>query len=130
KMGLPIFVGLRGMSIPELAGHLRIYRDAWREAGHPGNGDACLRIPVYAALTEKAAVDEPQETITYYFRRQADLTRAPMGRPGTGCVARRQPQAERLWSLSYDEVLTTKVAFGTGPGLVDRLERLQQELGV
>src|SRR5438067_7903277 len=58
KMGLPIFVGLRGMSIPELAGHLRIYRDAWREAGHPGNGDACLRIPVYAAPTEKAAVDE------------------------------------------------------------------------
>src|SRR5712692_6494779 len=51
KMGLPIFVGLRGMSIPELAGHLSIYRDAWREAGHPGNGDACLRIPLYAAPT-------------------------------------------------------------------------------
>ena len=130
KMGLPIFVGLRGMSIPELAGHLRIYRDAWREAGHPGNGDACLRIPIYAAPTEKAAVDEPQETITYYFRRQADLTRAPMGRPGTGSVERRQTQAQRLSSLSYDEILSTKVAFGSGPGLVDRLGRLKEELGV
>lgn len=130
RMGLPIFVGLRGMSIPELAGHLRVYREAWRDAGHPGDGDACLRIPVYAAPTEKAAVEEPQETITYYFRRQADLTRAPMGRAGTGPVERRQAQAQRLSSLSYDEILTTKVAFGTGPGLIDRLAQLKQELGV
>ena len=130
KMGLPIFVGLRGMSIPELAEHLRVYRAAWREAGHPGNGDVCLRIPVYAAPTEKAAVEEPHDTITYYFRRQADLTRAPMGRAGTGPIERRQAQAERLAALSYDAILTTKVAFGTGPSLIDRLARLKDELGV
>jgi hypothetical protein len=130
RMGLPIFVGLRGMSIPELAEHLRVYREAWREAGHPGHGDACLRIPVYAAPTEKAAVEEPHDTITYYFRRQADLTRAPMGRAGTGPVERRVAQAQRLASLSYDDILTTKVAFGTGPGLIDRLSQLKQELGV
>ena len=130
KMGLAIFVGLRGMSIPELAQHLKIYRQAWRDAGHPGDGDVCLRIPVYAAPTEKAALEEPHDTITYYFRRQADLTRAPMGRAGTGPVERRQAQAERLSSLTYDEILTTKVAFGSGPGLVDRLKSLQAELGV
>jgi alkanesulfonate monooxygenase SsuD/methylene tetrahydromethanopterin reductase-like flavin-dependent oxidoreductase (luciferase family) len=130
RMGLPIFVGLRGMSIPELAGHLRVYREAWREAGHAGDGDACLRIPVYAAPTEQAAIDEPRETITYYFQRQADLTRAPIGRAGTGPAERRVAQAQRLASLSYDEILTTKVGFGTGPGLVDRLTQLKEELGV
>ena len=130
RMGLPIFVGLRGMSIPELASHLRVYREAWQEGGHPGHGDACLRIPVYGAPTEQAARDEPHETITYYFQRQADLTRAPMGRAGTGPVERRQAQAARLASLSYDEILTTKVAFGTGTGLVDRLSQLQEQLGV
>jgi alkanesulfonate monooxygenase SsuD/methylene tetrahydromethanopterin reductase-like flavin-dependent oxidoreductase (luciferase family) len=130
KMGLPIFVGLRGMSIPELTSHLKIYRAAWREAGHPGDGDACLRIPIYAGLTEKAASEEPRETITYYFQRQAELTRAPIGRAGTGPAERRVAQAERLSTLSYDEILTTKVAFGTGPGLVDRLGALKEELGV
>ena len=128
RMGLPIFVGLRGMSIPELSEHLRGYRQAWREAGHPGDGDVCLRIPVYAAPTEKAAKEEPEETTMYYFRRQADLTRAPMGRPGTGPVERRQAQAQRLAGLSYEEVLSTKVAFGTGPGLIDRLGQLKKEL--
>jgi alkanesulfonate monooxygenase SsuD/methylene tetrahydromethanopterin reductase-like flavin-dependent oxidoreductase (luciferase family) len=129
-MGLPIFVGLRGMSIPELAGHLRIYRDAWRKAGHPGDGDVCLRIPLYAAPTAEAARDEPRETITYYFQRQANLTRAPIGRPGTGPVERRASQAERLASLTYDEILQTKVAFGTAPALIDRLTQLRDELGL
>ncbi len=130
RMGLPIFVGLRGMDIPELARCLRTYREAWREGGHPGEGDACLRIPIYAAPTEKAAQEEPRETITYYFERQADLTLAPLGRAGTGPAERRQSQAGRLASLSYDEILDRKVAFGTGPALIDRLGQLREELGV
>jgi alkanesulfonate monooxygenase SsuD/methylene tetrahydromethanopterin reductase-like flavin-dependent oxidoreductase (luciferase family) len=130
RMGLPIFVGLRGMAVPELAVHVKRYREAWREAGHPGNGDVCLRIPVYAAPTEKAALEEPEETITYYFRRQADLTRAPIGRPGTGPIERRITQAKTLSTLSYPEILETKVAFGTGPALVDRFAQLREELSL
>jgi len=130
RMGLPIFVGLRGMSIPELAGHLKTYRAAWREAGHAGEGDVCLRIPVYAAPTEKAATEEPRDTILYYFQRQAALARAPMGLVGIGPIERREEQARELSSLSYDEILRTKVAFGTGPALIDQLRRLKEELGL
>ena len=130
RMGLPIFVGLRGMATPELAAHVKTYRQAWREAGHPGDGDVCLRIPVYAAPTESAALDEPKETIMYYFTRQADLTRVPLGRPGTGSVERRVTQARTLASLTYPEILSTKVAFGTGPSLVDRLSQLREELSL
>ena len=128
KLGLPIFVGLRGMSIPELSGHLETYRAAWRAAGHPGEGDVCLRIPVYAAPTETAAIEEPRETALFYFKRQAELTRAPIGRAGAGPAARLQTQAQQLDALSYDSVLATKVAFGTGPGLVDRFTMLRDEL--
>ncbi|HUG36290.1 MAG TPA: LLM class flavin-dependent oxidoreductase [Candidatus Limnocylindrales bacterium] len=130
KLGLPIFVGLRGMAIPDLAQHLGVYRKAWRDAGHPGNGDVCLRIPLYAAPTEQAALEEPRETITFYMQRQADLTRAPIGRAGAGSKEFREGQAQRLDTLSYDQVLATKVAFGTGPGLVDRLGQLREELGL
>jgi alkanesulfonate monooxygenase SsuD/methylene tetrahydromethanopterin reductase-like flavin-dependent oxidoreductase (luciferase family) len=129
RMGLPIFVGLRGMDIPELSGHLKTYRQAWREAGHPGDGDVCLRIPVYAAPTEQAALEEPRKTITYYFERQAALSRAPIGRAGIPTDLR-ESQAQRLNSLTYDAILTTKVAFGTAPALVDRLTALKAELGL
>src|SRR5215510_8132514 len=130
RMGLPIFVGLRGMATPELAVCVKRYREAWREAGHPGDGDVCLRTPVYAAPTEKAALEEPEETIMYYFQRQADLTRAPLGRAGTGSAERRITQAKTLSGLSYPEILGTKVAFGTGASLVDRFTQLREELGL
>ena len=129
RLGLPIFVGLRGMSIPELTGHLKTYREAWREAGHPGNGDVCLRIPLYAAPTAEAAVEEPKDTITFYFRRQAELTVAPVGRAGIQADLRRS-QAQRLQGLTYEQILAEKVAFGTGPQLVDRLGELKEQLGL
>jgi alkanesulfonate monooxygenase SsuD/methylene tetrahydromethanopterin reductase-like flavin-dependent oxidoreductase (luciferase family) len=130
RMGLPIFVGLRGMDIPELSACLKTYREAWRDAGHPGDGDACLRIPLYAAPTEQAAREEPYETITYYMERQANLTLEPLGRAGTGPVALREGQARRLNTLSYEDILTRKVAFGTAPALIDRLGALREELQI
>ena len=51
---MPLFAGLRDLGIPELGEHLAAYRVAWREAGHAGAGDVCLRIPLYAAPTEAA----------------------------------------------------------------------------
>jgi alkanesulfonate monooxygenase SsuD/methylene tetrahydromethanopterin reductase-like flavin-dependent oxidoreductase (luciferase family) len=130
EMGLPIFVGLRGMDIPELRVHLQAYRKAWQEMGHAGNGNVFLRIPVYAGETEQGAVEEPHDSIMYYFTRQADLQRSSVGRAGTGPAERRQARAERLATLTYEEILHTKVAFGTAAGLIDRLAQLREELGL
>src|SRR2546422_585009 len=130
EMGLPIFVGLRIMDIPELRTCLQAYRKAWLEAGHSGKPNVYLRIPVYAGTTETGAVEEPRESIKYYFERQAELTRSAMGRAGTRPAQRRQAQAERLANLTYDQILQTKVTFGTAAGLIDRLTQLQEELGL
>jgi alkanesulfonate monooxygenase SsuD/methylene tetrahydromethanopterin reductase-like flavin-dependent oxidoreductase (luciferase family) len=130
RLGLSLFVGLRGMDIPELRVHLQAYRKAWREAGHGGEGSVFLRIPLYAAPTETAAVGEPRESITYYFRRQAEFARAAAGRAGTGPAARAEALAAQLANLPYERILETRVAFGSAAGLVDRLTRLQEELGL
>jgi alkanesulfonate monooxygenase SsuD/methylene tetrahydromethanopterin reductase-like flavin-dependent oxidoreductase (luciferase family) len=130
EMGLPVFVGLRGMDIPELRVHLQAYRKAWQEAGHAGSGNVFLRMPVYVGDTQQSALEEPKESIMYYFARQANMTRSAAGRAGTGPAERRQSRAERLATLTYEEVLHTKVAFGTPAALVDRLTQLQEELGL
>ena len=130
EMGLPIFVGLRGMDIPELRGNLEAYRKAWQESGHAGSGNVFLRIPVYVGETTQGALEEPHDSIMYYFSRQADLTSSAVGRAGTGPAERRQSRAERMRSLTYDEILHTKVAFGTAAGLIDRLSQLRDELGL
>ena len=47
ELGLPIFVGLRGGEVAQLRGNLEAYRASWRAAGHGGDGDVLLRIPLY-----------------------------------------------------------------------------------
>ena len=130
RAGLPLFVGLRDLDVPELRVHLEAYRTAWRDAGHAGRGDVCLRIPIYAGTTEKEAREEPYENITYFFRRHAELTRSGLGRADTGPAERRRARVEQLDQLSYEEILETRVAFGTAAALVDRLARLREELGL
>lgn len=128
RMGLPIFVGLRVTEVPDPQIQLASYRQAWREAGHPGNPSAYLRIPVYASPTERGAAEEPRESLTAFFARQTDLARAAVGRAGAGPADRRRFQAERMASLSYDDMLARKVAFGTPAGVIDRLTQLRDEL--
>jgi alkanesulfonate monooxygenase SsuD/methylene tetrahydromethanopterin reductase-like flavin-dependent oxidoreductase (luciferase family) len=131
EMGFPIFVGLRGMDIPELRTHLQTYRKAWQEAGHPGHGDVCLRLPVYTGATEQAAIDDPYDSITYYFARQSTLVAQDAARRRQpGDATEQQNTAARLASLDYEQILATKVAFGSPESLRDRLQQLQEELGL
>src|SRR5947199_431146 len=73
RLGLPIFVGLRATDMDDLKVSLASYRKAWSEAGHAGAPSACVRIPVYAAATERAALEEPRERISAFFARQSAL---------------------------------------------------------
>jgi alkanesulfonate monooxygenase SsuD/methylene tetrahydromethanopterin reductase-like flavin-dependent oxidoreductase (luciferase family) len=130
RLGLPLFVGLRDLDIPELRLRIADYRAAWREAGHPGEGDVCLRMPIYAAPTQKEAVEEPRENFTYFFERHAELMRSGLGRADTGPADRRQAKFEQLSQLTYQDILETRVAVGTAPALVERLGVLRDELGL
>jgi alkanesulfonate monooxygenase SsuD/methylene tetrahydromethanopterin reductase-like flavin-dependent oxidoreductase (luciferase family) len=130
RAGLKLFVGLRDVDLPQLRASLDTYRAAWREAGHPGDGDVCLRIPVYAAPTQQEALDEPRENITYFFERHAELTRTRAGRTDMGPVDRHQARLEQLNAMDYDEILEKRVAFGTAPRLIERLGGLKADLGL
>jgi alkanesulfonate monooxygenase SsuD/methylene tetrahydromethanopterin reductase-like flavin-dependent oxidoreductase (luciferase family) len=130
RMGLPIFVGLRTTELSDLREQLGPYRQAWREAGHAGEGSVYLRIPVYVSTTAPGAIEEPRASVAAFFERQTNLARAAVGRAGTGATDLRQMQAERMASLSYEDILARKVVFGTAPRVADRLKALRDELGL
>src|SRR5262249_37114615 len=112
RPGLPLFVGLRDLDVPELTGYVRAYRAAWREAGHAGEGDVCLRIPVYAGLTEREAVEEPRENIEYFLHRHTELARAGLGRADTRPAERRPALGEKPDPMGHPEGPETPGAFG------------------
>jgi hypothetical protein len=39
---------------------INVYRQAWQDAGHPGQGDVTLRMPVYVGQTHAQAIADPQ----------------------------------------------------------------------
>jgi alkanesulfonate monooxygenase SsuD/methylene tetrahydromethanopterin reductase-like flavin-dependent oxidoreductase (luciferase family) len=130
RMGLPIFIGLRATEIADLRTQLGPYRQAWRDAGHPGEPSVYLRIPVYVSPTEEGAREEPRESLTAFFGRQTALAQSSVGRAGAGPADRRSAQVARMASLTYEDMLARKVAFGTPPRVIDRLKALREDLGL
>src|SRR5437867_2245168 len=53
RLGLPIFVAVRQGPFSQLAEHIKAYRAAYAEAGHPGHGRVFLRVPAYLAETRE-----------------------------------------------------------------------------
>ena len=129
KEGLPIFVGLRGDGLDQLREGLGIYRRVWRESGHEGAGSVYLRVPVYAAETERAAYEEPRDCIIYYFERQAKLVARAGARKGVG-TGGAKATAARLAALSYDDILKNRVAFGSPSQLIERLKEWREVLDI
>jgi len=127
ELGLHIFVGLRGTDISVLRGYIESYHAAWRAAGHPGQGSVYLRIPLYTAATDDAAIDESRESVVYYFRRQSDMARAGTN-SGTVTSLERLSLAGELASLSHEHILRERVVVGSPETLVARLRQLEEQL--
>ena len=75
-------------------------------------------------------VEEPRESLTYFFRRHADLVRSGLGRADTGPAARRASLVDKVARLSYEDILRTRVAFGTAEMLAERLAAIRDDLGL
>jgi alkanesulfonate monooxygenase SsuD/methylene tetrahydromethanopterin reductase-like flavin-dependent oxidoreductase (luciferase family) len=130
KLGHAIFVAVRLGSFSELAPLVREYRAAYQAAGHPGRGEAYLRVPVYIAETEQQAHDEPEASIMRLLRTIGAQVQQSAGKAGTRDIERRAERGERMQTISYDEVLRDKVIVGTPEMVVDRLKQLQEEIGL
>jgi len=131
RLGFPIFLSMRGMDVNDLEVNLKDYHRAWQESGHPGaSGDISVRLPMYVAPTDEEAVEDPKETIEAYFLRMRRRFEEGWGGSGTEYWERRQRRLEQLEKLTYDEILQTKVIFGSPERVIDRLTQYKEMLGL
>lgn len=131
RLGFPIFLSLRGMDVNDLETSLKDYHSAWTKAGHPGHsGDISVRVPVYIAATEAEAIEEPRESIEAFFERRRQMYLNNAGRAGSESPEEGRVRAERLAAISYEEILETKVIFGTPERVIDRLNQFKETLGL
>jgi len=129
-MGLPIFVAVRLGTLEELGPNIAAYRAAYRAAGHAGDGEVYLRVPVYVAETEAAARAEPEQSIMHLYRTLGSQLVDTASRPGTRASEHRAERGARLQTVSYDDALRGKVIVGTPDSVVARLKELTETLGL
>ncbi len=129
QLGLPLFVGLRGDGLEPLAANIRVYRETWAEAGHPGRPTVHLRVPVYAGATSEAAVAEARPTLVHYFERQARLVASQGAKKGLGRGGA-SATAARLASLTWEDIRAHYVAVGSPAELVETLACWRETLDI
>ena len=130
EQGYPIFVATRLGDLNELVPNLRVYREAWAAAGHPGNGKVYLRVPIYVAETERQAREEPQESVMFFYKYLGERIEASAVMEGARAIENRAERGARLQNIDYEEVLRSKIVVGTPAMVADRLAALQKELGL
>jgi alkanesulfonate monooxygenase SsuD/methylene tetrahydromethanopterin reductase-like flavin-dependent oxidoreductase (luciferase family) len=126
-MGLSLLVALIATPMSELAPVIAVYQAAWRTAGHPGQGDVRLRLPIYVAVTQQQAETDPQAGVMPYYER---LRQGYLRSPQRFESAERTARAAQLARLTYEEVLQERVVFGTASQVTTRLRAIQQVLGL
>ena len=128
--GHGIFVAARTGNLSELKPFVKTYQDAWKEAGHPGRGQVFLRVPVYIADTEEAAIAEPRESILHLLRTIGARLEASAKISGTRAIENRAERGAKMQSIQYEEVVRERMIVGTPAKVIDRLSELQDTLGL
>jgi alkanesulfonate monooxygenase SsuD/methylene tetrahydromethanopterin reductase-like flavin-dependent oxidoreductase (luciferase family) len=130
RLGHPIFVAVRLGTLSELAPNIQAYRAAYAAAGHPGEGQVFLRVPLYVAETYEQARSEPEESIMSFYRFLGTMLEKTASSAGVRAIEQRAERGQRLQAISYDDALRDKVIIGTPSMVGQRIEQLRRELGL
>ena len=130
RQGYAIFVGARRGTIEEVLPNLQIYRDAWKAAGHPGEGEVYLRAPVYVGDTVEQALSDPEESLMQFYRYLGARLAESANRAGIFDTARRIEGAQRLQTMTYDEARRGRAILGTPEMVAVRVAELREQLGL
>jgi alkanesulfonate monooxygenase SsuD/methylene tetrahydromethanopterin reductase-like flavin-dependent oxidoreductase (luciferase family) len=127
RLGYPIIINpSRVFALSELGPYIQQYRQAWYAAGHAGEPQVGLRVPLYVAETTERAYAEPRESTMMAVQGLGNRVAKSASRLGT--TGDWDAQAEHIRHMTYEDWLRDKVAYGTPEAVVDRLQQLRDEL--
>jgi alkanesulfonate monooxygenase SsuD/methylene tetrahydromethanopterin reductase-like flavin-dependent oxidoreductase (luciferase family) len=109
---------------------VKTYREAWKKAGHPGDGEVFLRVPVYVAATEERAREEPRESVMHLLRYIGQRLAASASASGARAIENRAERGQKAMTMEYEEVLRERMIVGTPEQVIARLKELEEVLGL
>ena len=131
EMGYAVFVGVRGLSLDAVGKQVDSYRTAWKSAGHTGDVDVSLRVPVYVGETEEDALNTPEESFMRQFRRLGGQLSASASRAGSDPGEERAERGAQLATIEWErDVIGQKAAVGTPEMVIEHLRVMKETLSL
>ncbi len=139
KLGMNVLTHLLGQTPDELEVKLAAFRQAWRDAGHPGSGHVTLMLHTFLGDD----VDEVKETVRapmkQYLASAADLikdnvsawaaVRTAVAAEGEETVSLNDLSAEDMDALldfSFERYFDGNALFGTPQGCLDMVRKVRE----
>jgi natural product biosynthesis luciferase-like monooxygenase protein len=137
ELGAGVLTHLLGQSVEELAAKLSRYRQAWREAGHPGQGHVALMLHTFVGDDVDSVRETVRGPMKAYLRSSVDLIRAAAwsfpafkARGGRESLSDFDPAAldpatlDALLDHAFERYFETSGLFGTPQSCLPLIERL------
>lgn len=92
ELGLNLLTHLFGQGIEDLARKIAVYRDAWRQAGHTGEGKISVMLHTFVAESQSAAWEQVRGPLRNYLRTYREFSR--QANPVNGGRARAEADSD------------------------------------
>ncbi|GEN09771.1 non-ribosomal peptide synthase domain TIGR01720/amino acid adenylation domain-containing protein/natural product biosynthesis luciferase-like monooxygenase domain-containing protein [Myxococcus fulvus] len=76
ELGAYVLTNLMGQNLEDLASKVALYREAWRQHGHPGRGHVSLMMHAYLGTDEAEVRRRVRKPLLDYFRSSVDILQA------------------------------------------------------
>ncbi|WP_240358916.1 MupA/Atu3671 family FMN-dependent luciferase-like monooxygenase, partial [Myxococcus vastator] len=129
ELGAYVLTNLMGQQLDDLASKVALYRDAWRQHGHPGRGHVSLMMHAYLGDDPAVVRERVRQPLLDYFRGSVDILAGFVASQGLQVDPRSLTPADMdaLLSHGVERYMDDGGLFGTpescGP-VVERVRRL------
>ena len=127
-------LGYNLMAIPGVgaspAALLQIYREAWRSAGHPGQGTIMLAVFMYCHVDREEAIRIAKPRIERHFRSAGDAAAEHAGRQLSPDYKNYDKMIEKVRGETFESQLQHHAAFvGTPADIIEQLHEFDHVMG-
>ncbi len=126
KLGANLLTHLLGQTIEELQEKIEVYREALREAGHPGDGHVTLMIHTFIEKDVSVVKEKVREPFTQYLRNSWGLLRSLGKSIGQDVDDENFKEAdlESLLDHAFNRYFDTAALFGTPDSCLNIVNKL------
>lgn len=132
RIGANVLTHLLWQSVEQLAPKIQRFRDAWREAGHPGEGTVTVMVHTFVTEDDTDIRDLVRGPMKGYLGSSVSLARnylfslSPFrGAPDTRIDGLSSEEVDAALEYSFERYFQTSGLFGTPESCLRTLDRMQ-----